>query len=98
MCYYEGSMDSNVIWTGLNIPTRSANAILHAFRGIYRGSTKKHKRALSIVAASIYHIWEMRNNKIFQDRATDINDVVRVIKITIHSLHELQSTSCNRSF
>lgn len=76
-------------WMGLLKKMQSENALLNAFRGIYRGSTNLHKRRIATTAATIYHIWDMRNRRIFQGEVPDLNQIVRKIKTIIHGMHPL---------
>lgn len=43
-------------WLGINKQLGSAQAFLRALRGIYRGSSRRHKRRIATIAATIYHI------------------------------------------
>lgn len=45
-------------WLGLKKQMGSAEALLRALRGVYRGSTVVEKWRLATIAATIYHIWE----------------------------------------
>lgn len=65
----------------------SAQELLNEFRGIYRGSTRKHKRNIATIAAMIYHIWDTRNKNIFEDANPDADKVMRKIQIDIHKTH-----------
>lgn len=60
----------------------SAHTLLLAFRGVYRGSSRN-----ATVAATVYHIWNIRNRKLFDNVDADLDSVVRKIQIVIHTLH-----------
>lgn len=77
-------------WLGINKPLGSAQALLRALRGIYRGSTRRHKRRIATIAATIYHIWESRNKKIFENINPNLEQVTRKIKIDMLRIHALQ--------
>lgn len=68
---------------GLRKVMGSANALLRAFRGLYRGSTAVHKNRIATIAATIYHIWDIRNRKIFDDENPNLNAVSEESKLLI---------------
>lgn len=63
-------------WLRLRKNMGSAHTLLCAMRGIYRGSTMANKWKMATIAATIYHIWEMRKKKIFEDAEPDLNSSI----------------------
>lgn len=61
----------------------SAHYLLIAFRGVYRGNSLLSKFRITVVTASIYHIWDMRNRKLFDDEVVDPDAILRKIKIMV---------------
>lgn len=70
----------------------SSNSLLCALRGAYRGSTRVDKFRVATIAATIYHIWGIRNRKLFEDERPNLELVVRNIQIDMHRLRALQFT------
>lgn len=75
-------------WLGRRKNMGSAHTLLLlAFRGVYRGSSILAKMKNATVAATVYHIWNIRNRKLFDNVDADLDSVVRKIQIVIHTLH-----------
>lgn len=79
-------------WLRLRKLMGSAAALLDAFHGIYRGSTRIHKTRHATIAETIYHIWDIRNKKIFENENPELKKVLWQIKITMHSIRALKMT------
>lgn len=70
-------------WLGLKKLMGSAHSLLSAFRGVYRGNSRIAKKRITAVAAAIYHIWNMRNRKLFETVTVEPEAILRKIQIMV---------------
>ncbi|XP_073291031.1 uncharacterized protein [Primulina huaijiensis] len=74
-------------WLGMRKRMGTTAAYLNAFRGVYRGSSALNKMRCVALAATVYHIWNIRNRKIFEDEQPNIEGTI--LKIKIHVLRSV---------
>ncbi|XP_073310966.1 uncharacterized protein [Primulina huaijiensis] len=67
-------------WLHMRKIMGSPSSILAAFRGIYRGSSTINKMKCVALAATVYHTWNIRNKKVFENQLSNINAAVMKIK------------------
>ncbi|XP_073029391.1 uncharacterized protein [Primulina eburnea] len=82
-------------WLGMKKCMRSPSAILCAFRSVYRGNSNIARLRFTAMAATVYHVWTMRNRVMFDGENLQVDDIVR--KIQIHSyrcLPQVVETMC----
>ncbi|XP_073275451.1 uncharacterized protein [Primulina huaijiensis] len=70
-------------WLGMRKIMSSPSAVLTAFRGVYRGSSFLNKMRCVALAATVYHIWSIRNRLIFDNEAPNIQGVILKIKVQV---------------
>ncbi|XP_073313562.1 uncharacterized protein [Primulina huaijiensis] len=70
-------------WLHMRKIMGSPSSILAAFRGIYRGSSTINKMRCVALAATVYHTWNIRNRKVFENQLPNINAAVMKIKIHV---------------
>ncbi|XP_073120838.1 uncharacterized protein [Henckelia pumila] len=70
-------------WLNMKKLMKSPSAILKAFRGVYRGAGKLPNMRAMGLAACVYQVWNARNRAYFDNEDSDVDDMVRRIKILV---------------
>ncbi|XP_075499775.1 uncharacterized protein LOC142538314 [Primulina tabacum] len=76
-------------WLDMKKIMGSPTAILRAFRRQYRGTSMLTRMRITALAATVYHVWNMRNRVMFDQEKFCCQDIVMKIKIhTYRSIPE----------
>ncbi|XP_073060321.1 uncharacterized protein [Primulina eburnea] len=70
-------------WLGMSKIMGSTTAVLRAYRNHYGGKSMLARLRASALAATVYHIWNARNRRMFDDEKPRIEDIVKTIKILV---------------
>ncbi|XP_075474412.1 uncharacterized protein LOC142505350 [Primulina tabacum] len=68
-------------WLCMDKTMASPTSILRAFRGIYKGNSLLAKMRVTALAATVYHVWNLRNRIMFDNERIDFDAIGFKIKI-----------------